>query len=27
MKDNLLGWDNDVYSVRLQPDWRGEDPF
>jgi hypothetical protein len=27
MRENLLGWDNDEYSVRLTPDFRDGDPF
>lgn len=24
LKESILGWDNDVYSIRLQPDYRGD---
>ncbi len=27
MREKLLGWDNDEYSVRLVPDFRDGDPF
>ena len=27
MRENLLGWDNDEYSIRLQPDYRTGYPF
>ena len=27
MRDNLLGWDDDGYSIRMQPDFHGENPF
>lgn len=27
MRENLLGWDNDQYSIRIQPDYRTGYPF
>jgi len=27
MRENLLGWDNDEYSIRIMPDFRAGNPF
>lgn len=27
LRENILGWDNDEYSVRLVPDYRTDNPF